>query len=190
MRASKAYIAGLGTTGVLLASSIALLFFVGALVGFDAWPGGNLGERVERVEVRPGEEAIGVADVLPEAGVLPAAAGPIAIAAPGAPGAPLGSTPVTVGAPPVLGDTETGGGAPAVPAPGGAPLTPVEEIGGPRIDPRDPETARDVVADTTHRATTDLANAVGQVSPEAGAVIGEIGGGLSDQLRRVSVPKR
>ena len=186
MSASKAYLAGLGTTGVLLASAIALLFLVGALVGFDAWPGGNLGERVERVDVRPGEEAIGLADALPTGETLPAAAGPITVTAGGAPAAaPRGGGGTT----PVLGDRESGGVPPA-PAPGGggtgdgivAP-EPVGAITG--IDPGNPETARDVVADTTQQATQTLGGAVGTVSPEAGELVSGIGGGIADQIRSV-----
>ena len=188
MRASKAYLAGLGTTGVLLAASVALLFFVGALVGFDRWPGGDLGNRVERVELRPGEQAIGVADAVAPTAVLPAAAGPLALAVPAPGGPPAGPGPVTVGTPPVLGDTE-GGGAPGVPLPGApAPANPVEDI-GPRIDPGNPESARDVVADTTQRAAGDLGAAVGQVSPEAGELIAGIGGGLAEGVRGVDLTR-
>ena len=38
MQARKAYISSLGTTGVLIASSLLLLAVVGALVAFDRWP--------------------------------------------------------------------------------------------------------------------------------------------------------
>src|SRR3954463_4753266 len=41
MRATRAYIASLGTTGVLVASSALLLVVVSALVAFNAWPGGD-----------------------------------------------------------------------------------------------------------------------------------------------------
>lgn len=185
MRASKAYIAGLGTTGVLLAASVALLFFVGALVGFDRWPGGNLGERVERVELRPGEQPIGLADAVAPGPAAPAAAGalPVAVAAP-APAPPAVTLPGLPGAAPTPGGP--GGGTPAAPAPpAGGPVTPVDDPDVPPLDPREPGTARDVVADTTQRATAELGTAIGRVSPEAGELIGGIGGGLADQLRRL-----
>ena len=189
MKASRTYIAGLGTTGVLLAAAVALLFFVGALVGFDRWPGGNLGERVERVEVRPGEEAIGLADALPTAVPAPAAAGviPVTIAAPAAPGAAPGNG----GAPAVLGDRDQGSAptGPAPSAPGPAPGVPPVNPAAPAIEPPDPEAARNLVADTTQRATGELGAAVGAVSPEAGALIGGIGGGLADQLRQAPVSR-
>ena len=38
MRAGKAYISSLGTTGLLIASSLLLLAVVGAFVAFDRWP--------------------------------------------------------------------------------------------------------------------------------------------------------
>ena len=38
MRATKAYIASLGTTGVLLGASILMLAVVSAVVAFDHWP--------------------------------------------------------------------------------------------------------------------------------------------------------
>ena len=41
MKATRAYIASLGTTGVLVASSALLLVVVSALVAFNAWPGGD-----------------------------------------------------------------------------------------------------------------------------------------------------
>src|ERR1700704_4443135 len=41
MRATRAYIASLGTAGVLVASSALLLVVVSALMAFNAWPGGD-----------------------------------------------------------------------------------------------------------------------------------------------------
>ena len=51
MRATKAYIASLGTTGLLLAFSASLLVLVGTLFAFDAWPGGEIRDAVESVLV-------------------------------------------------------------------------------------------------------------------------------------------
>ena len=51
MRATKAYIASLGTTGLLLAFSASLLVLVGTLFAFDAWPGGDIRDAVESVLV-------------------------------------------------------------------------------------------------------------------------------------------
>ena len=55
MKATKAYIASLGTTGVLLGASILMLAVVSAVVAFDRWPNGNISTRVQTlvVEERP-----------------------------------------------------------------------------------------------------------------------------------------
>jgi hypothetical protein len=53
MRAGKAYISSLGTTGLLIASSVLLLLVVGAFVAFDSWP--------TQAAVAPEEVAIGSA---------------------------------------------------------------------------------------------------------------------------------
>ena len=41
MNAGKAYITSLGTTGLLIASSLLLLTVVGTIVAFDRWPAGS-----------------------------------------------------------------------------------------------------------------------------------------------------
>ena len=41
MKAGKAYITSLGTTGLLVASSVLLLVVVGALIAYDGWPTGS-----------------------------------------------------------------------------------------------------------------------------------------------------
>src|SRR5918997_2615516 len=51
MRATKAYIASLGTTGLLLAFAASLLVLVGTLFAFDAWPGADIRDAVESVLV-------------------------------------------------------------------------------------------------------------------------------------------
>jgi hypothetical protein len=41
VKAGKAYISSLGTTGLLVASSVLMLIVVGTIVGFDRWPAGS-----------------------------------------------------------------------------------------------------------------------------------------------------
>ena len=55
MKAGKAYISSLGTTGLLIASSVLLLMVVGTLVAFDGWPSGSAGgaEEVAIGEAEP-----------------------------------------------------------------------------------------------------------------------------------------
>lgn len=62
MRAGKAYISSLGTTGLLVASSLLLLVVVGALVAFDRWPSQAAAQPPETIALSgddggPGAEA-------------------------------------------------------------------------------------------------------------------------------------
>jgi hypothetical protein len=52
MRATKAYIAGLGTTGILITCFLLLLAVGSALVAFDGWPGAAADDGLERVVVK------------------------------------------------------------------------------------------------------------------------------------------
>jgi hypothetical protein len=52
MRATKAYIAGLGTTGILITCSVLLLTVGSALIAFEGWPGVASGDGLERVVVK------------------------------------------------------------------------------------------------------------------------------------------
>jgi hypothetical protein len=49
LKAGKAYLSSLGTTGLLVASSLILLVVVGALIAFDAWPDGAAAGKPEDV---------------------------------------------------------------------------------------------------------------------------------------------
>jgi hypothetical protein len=51
MKATKAYIAGLGTTAVLIGSFLLLLAVGSALVAFDGWPGAAADDGLDRVVV-------------------------------------------------------------------------------------------------------------------------------------------
>ena len=57
MKATKAYIASLGTTGVLLGASILMLAVVSAVVAFDGWPNGRVSTRVQTLDISPNPEA-------------------------------------------------------------------------------------------------------------------------------------
>jgi hypothetical protein len=52
MRATKAYIAGLGTTGILITCFLLLLTVGSALVAFDGWPGAAADDGLQRVVVK------------------------------------------------------------------------------------------------------------------------------------------
>ena len=58
MKAGKAYISSLGTTGLLVASSVLLLVVVGALVAFDRWPAESSSGTADAVVVGAAERAV------------------------------------------------------------------------------------------------------------------------------------
>ena len=113
MRATKAYIASLGTTGLLLAFSASLLLLVGTLFAFNAWPGADIRDAVESVLVDDEDDPVRVAG--PEQVALDASPAALAVAsAPGGATAPSGGAGGTG-----FGDTGgTGGGGPGS-GPGG-----------------------------------------------------------------------
>ena len=59
MRATKAYIAGLGTTGILITCSVLLLTVGSALIAFEGWPGVASGDGLERVVKNQAERSAG-----------------------------------------------------------------------------------------------------------------------------------
>src|SRR4051812_41654233 len=90
MKATKAYIASLGTTGVLLAASILMLAVVSAVVAFDRWPTGHVSTRVQTLvlsekpaPIRVNARAAGVSPIVPARSAATAA--PIARVAPTGP---------------------------------------------------------------------------------------------------------
>ena len=189
MRATKAYIASLGTTGLLLAFAASLLVLVGTLFAFDAWPGADIRDAVESVllddeddgEVRvAGPEQVAL-DAAPAS--LAVAATPTGGAAPGAAGGGGGGTGGSGG-----GDTtgpgtiDAGGGGGGgtgdgiVPTTGGGTPTP----GVPTVD-----TARGTneLADGTEQVTNNVGTTVGQVSPQLGNTVTETGEALSGIVR-------
>src|SRR5688500_10531072 len=78
MRATKAYIASLGTTGLLLAFSASLLVVVGTLFAFNAWPGAQISDVVDSLVVDDEDSPFRVAG--PEQVALDAAPAALAVA--------------------------------------------------------------------------------------------------------------
>lgn len=185
MRATRAYIASLGTTGLLLAFSASLLVLVGTLFAFDAWPGGEIRDAVESVLVDDDDDGLRLAG--PEQVALDAAPAAVAVAsATGAPGTTGGDSggfggdgggaQIPGGSP--GGDFVDGGGGGGTggggtTTGGGGGSEPIVDSGG--------ETNQ--LADTTEQATNNLGNTVGQVSPELGNTVSETGQALSDIVR-------
>src|SRR5215216_5614487 len=176
MRATKAYIASLGTTGVLLAASILMLAVVSAVVAFDRWPGGNPAAPVKTLVLSDKAPAIRVS-----AHALGSSATPRhdATAIRGA-GQQVTRTPSLA-----VGERTTGGAgtpAPATPVhtgpalPGAVtkPLQPVEETTTPIFETiSNPGTTAGRLADQAQTVTTDAGVSVGRVAPDVGtAVVG------------------
>jgi hypothetical protein len=187
MRATKAYIASLGTTGLLLAFSASLLVLVGTLFAFDAWPGGEIRDAVESVLVDDDDgDTARVAG--PEQVALDAAPAAAAVAGPEA-GAPDGAgtgggtggsggggttTPGTDGGGFGGDGGGTGGGGGTIPD-GGTSIPSTPSV--------DSTEGTNQVADSTQQLTGGLGDTVGQVSPELGDTVSETGESLSDIVR-------
>ena len=189
MRATKAYIASLGTTGLLLAFSASLLILVGTLFAFDAWPGGDIRDAVESVLVDDeGDDAARVSgpeqvarDASPAA--LAVAANPTVGGAPGSGGAGGfgGSGGGTTG-PGTTGEGGFGGGGGGGTGGGITPTTGggVPVPGAPTVDTGE---GTNQLADTTEQITNDVGNTVGQVNPNLGNTVTETGQALTDIVR-------
>jgi hypothetical protein len=190
MKATKAYIASLGTTGVLLGASLLMLAVVSAVVAFDRWPSGDVSTRVQTVVLA--DSAPGIRIAPPSAAARTAAAAARATAtAPGAPervvvpGAPVN------GVQRVAGERTTGsGGNKSNPLPVKAP---VDAPQLPQFDPGplfdgDPAGFAGNVANTVQAVAGATGGSVGQASPETGAAVTQTGTATADAIRNVPLP--
>ena len=189
MRATKAYIASLGTTGLLLAFSASLLILVGTLFAFDAWPGADIRDAVESVLVDDeGDDAVRVSG--PEQVARDASPAALAVAATPTGGGSPGSGGLGGGTggggggttgPGTIGDGGFGGGGGGTgegitPTTGGGTPLP----GAPTVDTSQPTNQ---LADSTEQITNNLGNTVGQVNPDLGNTVTETGQALTDIVR-------
>lgn len=190
MKATKAYIASLGTTGVLLAASILMLAVVSAVVAFDRWPGGEVSTRVQTLvlDEQPAPISVSTRATAP-AGAGTARASTLA-AAPGARSAPAQ----------LVADENASGRVPRV-SPGDAPAArdqqpprsavpaPVDEAVDPIFDAiSNPDTTADQVADGAEQATGQVAGGLGQVSPGLGDTVAGAGRSVATTLRDLPLP--
>lgn len=192
MRATKAYIASLGTTGVLLAASLLMLAVVSAVVAFDRWPGGPVSNPVQTLVLNERPQPI---QVSVRAGAPATRAGARAPAAAGATG---GARHTTGGASPVndggrLGIVERGGSAPAAPLPAlpAAPQVPqnLEQATSPLFDAvSNPGTTAGTVADGAQQVTDAVGGGVAQVSPNLGGTVATVGQSVADTVRQLPLP--
>lgn len=198
MRAPKAYIAGFGTTTVLVTSALLLLAVVSALVAFKGWPGAGAAEDVANLVVEDPKSVDGPVQVASNAS--PAAAAVASVPAPGTAAAgagavtPAGSLDARVPAG-IIGGGGGGGGFrdfPQVTGGPGAPLPTAEPSGG--LLPQTPVSGEvrrltDGLGDTTQGLTGDLGTAVGQLNPGAGQLLTNAGGALAELVRDLGEPR-
>ena len=186
MRATKAYIASLGTTGVLLGASILMLVVVSAVVAFDGWPSGTVSTRVHTLVLAdtPAPIRVSATATVPRSAAARAlaavrAGGPRATNAPkvagrhfsgGRPGSPV--------------TTPNGAAQPAMPVktPVNLPPPPAIDIGGA------PGTVRSQVADQTQALTNSAGGSAGKISPQMGQAVTDAGDQAADALRQLPLP--
>jgi hypothetical protein len=183
MRARKAYISSLGTTGVLIAAALVMLTIVGALVAFDRWPTHAIAEAETVPIARDSTDAIGRAAVAHAArptsalrldayrvrairGVARRAGGVDQRA-----GAAL--APGSRAADPVISDLPAPDTATAPPAGSSAPATPASSSNGPAPTPGAPD-----------RPPLPLPS--GNLAPTAGDGVAQLTGTLGDTVTSVS----
>jgi hypothetical protein len=192
MRATKAYIASLGTTGVLLAASLLMLAVVSAVVAFDRWPGASVQAPAKTLvlEDKAPEIRVSATSTGPSATAARTAAGgvPAAALAPrrtfnggGVAGQRFTSPPATGGpspvAPPVL--------PPVLPHAPDAPNVPdPEEV----IGSISPDTTATQVADGTQSVTDQAGLSLGRVSPDIGNTVAATGQQVSQTVRELPLP--
>jgi len=191
MKATKAYIASLGTTGVLLAASILMLAVVSAVVAFDAWPGANVSRPTPTLVLaeRPAAIRVSSKSTAPSATPAPRRAAPAAAR-------------VRAGVAPhqrVLAFHQTGGTrrtavAPVTrPAPVAAPAKPlqsVQQTATPIIDAvSNPAGTAGQLADAAQGATDSTGVALGKISPQVGNVVAQVGQVVAQTVRDLPLPQ-
>jgi hypothetical protein len=191
MKATKAYIASLGTTGVLLAASILMLAVVSAVVAFDRWPGANAATPLQTLVLTDKAPPIRVSARSTAASATPAAertAGTGATRAPetlpdggGVAGERFG------------GGTPTGGDTPARSTPALVPAVPkqpsVEEVSTPIFDAiSNPSTTAGQIADGTQAVTDAAGTGLTTLDPNVGGAVSGTGDAVAQTIRAVPLP--
>jgi len=188
MKATKAYIASLGTTGVLLGASLLMLAVVSAVVAFDRWPSGQVSTRVQtlvlserapaiRVSTHPGlsDRALrrsAVASALQRAARLHA---------------PLANVHGVGGVQRVAGERQVGGH-PASPI-GPLPKTPIDtppfDLPPIDVDPTNTSSLAAAAADQTQNATGTAGGAIGG---DGGQAVSSTGSNTANAVRALPLP--
>jgi hypothetical protein len=194
MRATKAYIASLGTTGVLLAAALLMLAVVGAVVAFNRWPNGHVSTNVRTVLIGENARSFPI-QIVPTrggratggAGATRAAlraGGPAVVHLPGAGVRSLQR---------LAAERVANGGHPSTPNGGGKltlpPNTPqLPQI--PEVDPRSisGEGLAGAVADQMQSTSGQAGGSVGKVNSGAGTTVTASGAQAADAVRSLPLP--
>jgi hypothetical protein len=189
LKATKAYIASLGTTGVLLAASLLMLAVVSAVVAFDRWPGSNLQTKVQTLVLDDKAPAIRVSATATgrSATALTRAGGSAAPGRATPTGGGVGGQRVSAGRP-----APGGGIVPAVPAPQAAPLVPK----APDVPTPDnivnslsnPGTTAGQIADGTQSLTDTAGRSLTTLSPDVGGTVTQAGQTVAETVRGMPLP--
>jgi hypothetical protein len=191
MKATKAYIASLGTTGVLLAASILMLAVVSAVVAFDRWPGSHVSAPVQTLLLTEKAAPIRVS-ATSTGSPATAARTPSRVAA----AAPR----VRTGAGDVGGQRVVGGirppaattpahATPAAPQDVTKTLAPVQDTTAPLFGAvSNPRTTAGQVADGAQAVTNAAAGAVTAVSPDVSVAVSTAGESAAATVRDAPLP--
>jgi hypothetical protein len=196
MRATRAYLASLGTTGLLLLAALTVGVIAGTLIGFDAWPGQDEPAEVDRVVIDPATDQAGSGPE--QVAALAAGAADDVAGDPVADGAASGggAGPAPAGEPPGARGRERQVPRQRQPAPGPEQPTgtPPQET-PPTTQPTEPEppaqpsrpaapSLTDGLADGLESVTTFLGDkTLAPLSPELGRLVTGVGQVLTDVVR-------
>lgn len=190
MKATKAYIASFGTTGVLLAGSVLMLAVVSAVVAFDRWPGGEVSTRVQTLVLDEQASPIRVTSqsAAPSATPGVARSGAVSDRGPVAARPRAGTGPINAGG--QLGVVERGG---TPPVQGTGPvqntLQPVVEPTYPIIEAvSNARTTAGQVADGTAGVTNAIGGGLNALDPNVGSAVSATGDAAAEAIRQLPLP--
>ena len=183
MKATKAYIASLGTTGVLLGASILMLAVVSAVVAFDGWPNGRVSTRVQTLVLTERAAPIRIGPAAPPAGARAALRAAALLR-----GAARATVPAVTGVQRVAGERVAGhGNTTGTPQPTHSPVSPITPPPIPPID-TDPSHTRNQLADSVQSSADTAGVSVGKVNQDAGQSVTTTGDSAANAVRNVPVP--
>lgn len=205
MRADRAYLAGIGTTGVLVASALLLLAVVSTLVAFRGWPGTDVTEDIGNLFVGGSDRPLAVEGPARVAERAAPAAGAVAdTPAPGTAAAAASAPPPVPAAAPVRTLTQrTTRGPTNLRLRSEGRLRPNTSFEPPVQDqtrsplsllPDTPVGAQvqrvtSGLGEATQGVTDGLGQTVGQLSPPLGATLTDTGRLLAELLRALGQPR-